>query len=66
MTYYAETEYGFDFGAAKIIRCCSDEKKGWVVLLVETPRQQMEVYITKTGKVRLFQRVGGRTQEYKL
>ena len=52
--HFAETKYGFDYGAAKVTRCCSDEKKGWVVIRVETPRMGLEIYVTKTGKVRVY------------
>ncbi len=52
-THYRETEYGFEYGAAKVTRMCSDVKKGWIVLRIETPRQDLQVYVTKTGKVRV-------------
>ena len=52
--HYAPTQYGFDYGAAKVTRCASDEKKGWVVIEVETPKGRYQVYVTKTGKVRVF------------
>jgi len=55
--HYAETKYGFDYGAAKVTRCCSGEKKGWIVLAVETPRERIQIYITKTGKVRVRNKV---------
>lgn len=51
--HLAETTYGFDWGAAKITRCFSDEKKGWVTILVETPKHTLQIYVTKTGKVRI-------------
>ncbi len=55
--HYAETKYGFDWGAVKIERCFSDSKKGWVVLCLETPKHQrgnsLQIYVTKTGKVRI-------------
>jgi hypothetical protein len=50
--HYRETPHGFEYGAAKVTRCCSDKKRGWVVIMIETPTQQLEVYVTKTGKVR--------------
>jgi hypothetical protein len=31
----------------------SDEKKGWVVLGITTPKQDIQVYVTKTGKIRI-------------
>lgn len=51
--HYAETKYGFDWGAAKITRCFSDSKKGWVTLILETPKHTIQIYVTKTGKVRI-------------
>ena len=53
-THYREVPYGFEFGAAKITRACSDEKQGWVILQLETPKKHMQLYVTKTGKVRVF------------
>lgn len=53
-THYRETSYGFEYGSAKIERAHSDKKKGWVVLLLSTPkRKQIQIYVTKTGKVRV-------------
>jgi hypothetical protein len=60
--HYAETQYGFDWGSAKIWRCVSDKKKGWVVLFLETPKHQhgnqVQIYVTKTGKVRISDATG--------
>jgi hypothetical protein len=53
MTHHAETKYGFEFGNAKIERLCSDEKKGWVVLGLRTGKEILDIYVTKTGKVRI-------------
>ena len=57
MLHYEETKYGFDYGAAKVTRLSSDDKKGWVTLGVETPKHTgtkcIEIYVTKTGKVRI-------------
>lgn len=55
--HYEETKYGFEWGVAKITRCFSDEKAGWVTLLLETPKHkagaELQIYVTKTGKVRI-------------
>jgi len=53
--HYQETKYGFEWGAAKVQRYFSDEKKGWVTLGIETPKHKrgLQIYITKTGKVRI-------------
>lgn len=47
------TPFGFNYGAAEITRTCSDDKKGWVMLIVRTPKQDLQIYVTKTGKVRV-------------
>lgn len=51
--HYAETPYGFEWGAAKIERCFSDAKKGWVTFLLTTKKVELQIYVTKTGKVRV-------------
>jgi hypothetical protein len=55
--HYAETRFGFEWGAAKVTRCFSDRQKGWVTLLLETPKhtggKRLQIYVTKTGKVRI-------------
>ena len=57
MLHYEETKYGFDYGAAKITRLFSDEDKGWITLCIETPKYEghdgIQIYVTKTGKVRI-------------
>ena len=53
MIHYAETQYGFDWGAAKVTRLFSDDKKGWVTVGIDTPKAKLQVYITKTGKIRI-------------
>lgn len=51
--HYSETQYGFDYGSAKVTRTVSDDAKGWVVLRVTTPKEDLQVYVTKTGKIRV-------------
>lgn len=50
------TQYGFEWGPVNISRACSDEKKGWVTLLVETEKHPngIQIYVTKSGKVRVY------------
>ena len=62
MIHFQETAYGFDYGAAKVTRIHSDHKTGAVYVGVETPRNVIQVYITKTGKVRVWDAKG---QEWK-
>lgn len=50
------TQFGFEWGPVKIERGFSDEIKEWVVLIVTTKKHPrgIQVYVTKTGKVRVF------------
>lgn len=50
---YKETQFGFEYGAARVERFFSDEKKGWVTIGVTTPKAHIQVYVTKTGKIRV-------------
>jgi hypothetical protein len=56
--HFAEDQYGFEWGSVKIQRICADEKKGWIVMSLETPKYQgverIQIYVTKTGKVRIY------------
>ena len=52
--HFKMTGYGFEWGAATVERMCSDEKKGWVYIGVKTPRGEIRVYVTKTGKIRVW------------
>ena len=62
MILYEETKYGFNYGAAKITRLFSDEKKGWVTLGLESPKHVghdgIQLYVTKTGKIRIYDKNG--------
>lgn len=51
--HYIETKYGFEYGAVRVERLFSDEKKEWVTLAVETKKTKLQIYVTKTGKVRI-------------
>lgn len=54
------TQYGFVWGPVSVERAVSDEKKGWVLLLVKTAKYPygLQVYVTKTGKVRVHSASG--------
>lgn len=55
--HFKNTQYGFEWGNAKVERGFSDEKRGWVTLLLETDKHKgqraLQIYVTKTGKVRV-------------
>jgi hypothetical protein len=59
------TEFGFEWGAAKVTRLFSDDRRGWVTVGLETPKLQghdaLQIYVTRTGKVRIY----GPTGEWK-
>ena len=50
------TQYGFIYGPATIERACSDDKSGWVAMLLKTAKHPygIQLYVTKTGKVRIY------------
>lgn len=50
------TQYGFKWGALTVERYCSDEQKGWVYMGVRSPKQHIEIYCTKTGKIRVYRK----------
>lgn len=60
--HFKNTQYGFEWGAAVIERGFSDEKKGWITLLLKTPKypaqRGIQIYVTKTGKVRIHDSTG--------
>ena len=67
---YKGTLYGFEWGPVEITRLISDEKKGWITLGLKTPKYQtgspstsetyptIQIYVTKTGKVRIHDQRG--------
>ena len=60
--HYKETQYGFEYGDAKVTRITSDEKKGWVILGIESSKysgnNHIQIYVTKTGKIRIHSNEG--------
>lgn len=68
--HFKEIKYGFEYGSCAITRITSDEKKGWITLGLKTQKYQvgspitnetiptMQIYVTKTGKVRIYDQYG--------
>ena len=52
------TEYGFQFGAATIERHWSTAE-GRAVIQIKTARATLDIYVTPTGFVRIFDRKKG-------
>lgn len=48
------TQYGFRYGPVEVQRIHSDEKKGWVIIDVVSAKRALQVYVTKTGKMRVY------------
>ena len=58
MINYKELQYGFEYGSAKVTRLFSNDKKGTVTLEIKTAKQTIQVYVTKTGKIRIHDSQG--------
>ena len=56
--HFEETRYGFKWGSMEITRLFSDEKRGAVTIEVKTPKKEIQIYATRTGKVRITSREG--------
>jgi hypothetical protein len=55
MIEYKETKYGFKWGDCEVQRFFSDSKKCWVCIGIKTSNKPIyQIYVTKTGKVRIF------------
>ena len=53
MIHFKKTTFGFEYGNAKVTRLFSNEERGWVTLEVKSDKQAIQIYITKTGKIRI-------------
>jgi hypothetical protein len=51
---YEETKYGFIYGALNVTRVASDDAKGWTVIEAKSPKTTVQVFCTKTGKIRIY------------
>jgi hypothetical protein len=52
--HFKNTDYGFEWGSLRVQREASDDLNGWVSLGVKTPKSEVQIYSTKTGKVRVY------------
>jgi hypothetical protein len=52
------TEFGFQWGAAEVTRLISDKDAGWIMIGVESPKMKLQIYVTKSGKIRVHQADG--------
>lgn len=56
--HFQNTKFGFEWGAAKVQRLCDDDKRGWVIIEIVSPKNELQIYITKTGKIRVLDKNG--------
>lgn len=55
------TQCGFVFGSADVKRICSCGRRGWILISISTPKHPdhgIQVYVTKSGKVRITDNFG--------
>jgi hypothetical protein len=52
--HFREIDYGFEYGAASVERWFSDWKKGSVTIGFKTRKGEMQIGVSKTGKVTIF------------
>jgi hypothetical protein len=50
---FKPTDFGFEWGAVTVTRCISDDTKGFVAMSVKTAKTELQVYVTKTGKMKI-------------
>ena len=52
------TDHGFEWDSVSVNRLWAENQKGRKVLGVTTPKQDISIYITKTGKVGVYGKDG--------
>lgn len=57
---YEITQFGFNWGAAVIERLCDNEKTGSVCLSIRAGENMLSIYVTKSGKFRVFDEKTGK------
>lgn len=55
------TRFGFDWGSAQVVRIC--DHHGQIILVVRTPRQELEIRVTPSGLIRTRVMKGHRAKE---
>ena len=60
--HFKNTQFGFEWGNANLSRGFDDDKHGWVTIILETDKYKgnraLQIYVTKTGKVRIHDASG--------
>jgi hypothetical protein len=53
-----QTECGFEWGEATVTRLFSDDQKGYVTIGVKSSKEELQIYVTRSGKIRVHQADG--------
>ena len=51
---------GFVWGNVSVTRVGTDSKDGRKTLRLDTPKHAITIHVTRTGKVRIFEKCGGK------
>ena len=49
-----DTHYGFQYGSANVTRIYANEKTGAVSIMIKSPKSEAQIYVTRTGKIRIW------------
>jgi len=55
---YSETEFGFIWGPAEVIRCMTDKNSGSVIIAISSRRDCIDIHVSKSGTIRVFSSAG--------
>lgn len=59
MITFKELRYGFQWGAATVARLfAAKDRPGSVTMSLKTPKDDLQIYVTKTGKIRIHDQDG--------
>ena len=51
-------KHGMEWGSSKMTFLFDDDNKQWVTWGLRTPKNSLQIYVTKTGKVRIHDKRG--------
>jgi hypothetical protein len=54
MVPFRPLKFGFQFGSISVTRLSTEEEKGCVVIGIKSPKTDIQIYATKTGKIRVY------------
>ena len=56
--FFEELPYGFRYGPATVERIGHDPKRGVVVISIESEHGGIDVHVSRSGKIRVYDREG--------